>query len=256
MPEETALPAPFRSGYWYESARPLTSLVFVTPLLLFYEAGVLLLGRQAFRNAADIWLRELLDTLGFSQYFLLPIVTGGTLLAWHHITQQPWRICWSACYGMFLESCLFGLTLVLIASWQSSLLASPPPPAAIGTATLQEKLGQLVGFVGAGIYEEVLFRMLLLSGALALLRMAGFSRRDSLIAAVVATSLLFAAAHYRFAFSVGAQHFATQHGEAFGWSSFLFRTLAGGCFSLLFIFRGFGVTAGTHAMYDVFTLVF
>ena len=75
--------------YWQQSRRPLVSLAFVAPLLLIYEAGILWLGPQAMRNGADVWLRQLLDLLGFSQYFLLPLLTVGLLAGWHHVTRQP-----------------------------------------------------------------------------------------------------------------------------------------------------------------------
>src|SRR5262245_22299143 len=55
----------FRGDYWQQSRRPLVSLAFVVPLLLIYEAGILWLGPQAMRNGADVWLRQLLDLLGF-----------------------------------------------------------------------------------------------------------------------------------------------------------------------------------------------
>ena len=53
--------------YWVESRRPLASLVFIAPLLIVYEVGVLLLGVQ---NGADAFMRRLLDLLGFGQHFL------------------------------------------------------------------------------------------------------------------------------------------------------------------------------------------
>ena len=62
--------------------------------------------------------------------------------------------------------------------------------------------------------------------------------------AVVLTSLVFSAAHY-----VGP------HGETFEAFSFAFRFLAGAFFAMLFVYRGFGVAAGTHALYDVFVSV-
>ena len=59
--------------------------------------------------------------------------------------------------------------------------------------------------------------------------------------AVILTSLIFSTAHY-----VGP------HGEAFDAYSFSFRCIAGAFFALLFVYRGFGIAAGTHAMYDIF----
>ena len=58
------------SRYWNETARPLVGLAFVTPMIVAYEGGLVALGPQAMRNGADVWLRQLLEWLGFSQYFL------------------------------------------------------------------------------------------------------------------------------------------------------------------------------------------
>jgi membrane protease YdiL (CAAX protease family) len=257
MPETTSnKPSTPKTGYWYDSARPLAGLVFVAPMLLFYEIGVLLLDHQAIRNAADVWLREALDMLGFSQYFLLPMLTCGLLLAWHHMARQPWRVNWSVMYGMILESLVFGFLLVLIAGWQRSLFSAAIPPCASSAGGVRDFLGLAVGYVGAGIYEEVLFRLILLSAAYGLLRMCGFARRYAVAIGVIATSLLFSAAHYQFDITFASYNFATNYGDAFKWSSFFFRFMAGVFFSLLFLFRGFGVAAGSHAMYDLFTLLF
>jgi membrane protease YdiL (CAAX protease family) len=48
----------------------------------------------------------------------------------------------------------------------------------------------------------------------------------------------------------GAHHLGTL-GEPFQWYAFLFRTMAGAFFAALFIYRGFGIAAGTHAAYDM-----
>jgi membrane protease YdiL (CAAX protease family) len=251
-----AVAAQAKSGYWHESARPLAGLVFVAPLLLTYEAGVLWLGPDAIRNAADVWLRGLLDLLGFTQYFLLPIVTCGLLLAWHYLAQQPWRLNWGVLYGMLLESLVFGFMLVLVAGWQGRLFAGGLAACAADAADGGEPLAAVViAYLGAGIYEEVFFRLLLLSGAASVCRWAGLSWRASWVTGALATSLLFAAAHYRLDVTLLGWHFATGHGEIFAWSTFVFRLLAGLTFSALFVLRGFGVTVGTHAAYDLFTLI-
>src|SRR3712207_2961655 len=81
---------PIRTGYWWASRRPLSSLVFVLPLLVVYELGVLALGPSAIRNGADVWLRQLLDLVGLPHYFLLPALTVGLLLVWQHLNRDPW----------------------------------------------------------------------------------------------------------------------------------------------------------------------
>jgi hypothetical protein len=58
---------------------------------------------------------------------------------------------------------------------------------------------------------------------------------------VLLTSAIFSAAHY-----VGP------HGDLLDAFSFLFRFTAGAFFAVLFVFRGFGIAAGTHALYDIF----
>jgi membrane protease YdiL (CAAX protease family) len=234
----------------------LASLAFAAPLLLAYEIGVLLLGPQAIRNAADVWMRRILDLLGLTQYFVLPLATCGLLLAWHHLVRQPWRFRWSVLYGMLLESLVFGFVLVLIAGWQSRLFTGGQPAcAAVETESGRALAATVVAYLGAGIYEEVLFRLMLLPAAAWACRLAGRSWRAGWVTGAVATSLLFAVVHYHWDFTLLGWHFSTAPGEIFAWSSFWFRTLAGAAFSALFLLRGFGVTAGTHAAYDLFTLL-
>jgi membrane protease YdiL (CAAX protease family) len=75
------------------------------------------------------------------------------------------------------------------------------------------------------------------------------------VSAVIVVSLIFSAAHYQIDLIVAGHHVTTTFGEKFAFSSFVFRFLAGVTFSTLFLLRGFGVTVGTHAMYDLFTLL-
>ena len=98
----------------------------------------------------------------------------------------------------------------------------------------------LVAYLGAGIYEETLFRLLCLPLLWAVGWGLGMSRGWSLAVAMALTSCLFSAAH----------HWGP-HGEPFSWYCFGFRTAAGLCFAGIFLFRGFGIAAGTHALYDI-----
>ena len=48
-----------------------------------------------------------------------------------------------------------------------------------------------------------------------------------------------------------AFHYVGPYGDPLTLPSFTFRTVAGVLFSGLFVTRGFGITAWTHALYDV-----
>lgn len=217
------------------SRTPLTSLVFTLPLVLAYEGGVLLLGRGAPRNGADVWLRQALDALGFGAYFLLPTLTLLGLLAWHHVEHDRWHFSPGVLLGMAGESLLWALLLVALARVQERLW-----PLAVAVAGWEDVATRLVGYCGAGLYEEVLFRLLMLPAAAWGLRRLGVSRGAALAGAVLLTSTLFSAAHY-----VGPL------GDVFEPYSFTFRVIAGIFFALVFLGRGFGIAAGTHALYDM-----
>jgi len=232
-PTETARKT-LQETYWTLSRAPLESLVFSLPLVMAYEGGVLLLGRGTPRNGAEVWLRQLLDGLGFGSYFLLPLLTTLGLLAWHHVEHDRWRFQPRVLVGMAIESIVLAVVLLGLARMQERLwpLSATDPGRGV--------FARLVGYCGAGLYEEVLFRLLLLPVVVQGLRWLGLASGMAILAGILSTSLLFSAAHY-----VGPL------GDAFDFYSFTFRTLAGCFFAMLFAIRGFGITAGTHAAYDM-----
>lgn len=246
---ESATPG---AEYCAVSRRPLVSLAFVAPLLAVYETGVLALGPKAVRNGVDVWLRGLLEWLDFGNYFLLPVLVVGILLGWHHTTRQPWRVPRGVLWGMAAECvvlafCLRGLSHLAAIGLHACLgSVFGEPQAAALSPEASASLARMIGFLGAGVYEELLFRLILLSGAVWAARRAGLGDATALAAAVVAISAVFAAAHY-----VGP------YGEAILWRDFgfwyglIFRFLAGVFFSVLFAVRGFGIAAGAHAGYDI-----
>jgi len=227
-------------GYWAESRRPWASLVFIAPFLMTYEAGLLLLGPHAVRNGAEAWLRSLLEGLGFGEYFLLPALTVVILLAWHHTTRQPWRLRPGLFWGMAGECVLLAFFLLLVFHVQRGLSQATGLTAALSAGGPVEQFGAMVGFLGAGIYEELLFRLMLLCGLIWLLGWMRVEPGPRRLSAVVASSLLFAAAHY-----IGP------YGYPLTGFSFLFRFVAGAFFAILFLYRGFGIAAGAHAGYDI-----
>jgi membrane protease YdiL (CAAX protease family) len=104
---------------------------------------------------------------------------------------------------------------------------------------------QLMISLGAGIYEELLFRVLLVSGmAWLMTRIFHWRATAGGIFAVVIGALIFSAFHYM-----------GPYGDDLQLASFTFRAVAGVLFSGLYLLRGFGITAWTHALYDVFLAV-
>ena len=132
-------------AYARESARPLVSMAFIAPLLALYELAGVVLGPHALRNGADTWLRRVLESIGFGQYFLLPILTCGILFAWHHLRRDSWRLQGSVLTTMLLESTLLAFTLFALAHIQRALFA--PVTAAITSASLIPAASSVMGSV-------------------------------------------------------------------------------------------------------------
>jgi hypothetical protein len=108
-----------------------------------------------------------------------------------------------------------------------------------------DSLGRLTVSLGAGLYEELLFRVLLVTGLQAIAaRLFGARPAIAGAFAIGTSALIFSAFHY-----IGP------YGDPFTLTSFTFRAIAGLWFSALYVARGFGITAWTHALYDVWLLV-
>ena len=105
-------------------------------------------------------------------------------------------------------------------------------------------LERLTLSIGAGLYEELLFRVVIVALLANGFRLLGIGRVPAGIVATVLGALLFSAFHY-----IGPL------GERLELQSFVFRAIAGLAFSALYLVRGFGITAWTHALYDVAVLL-
>ncbi len=105
------------SDYWDEARTPLSSLLFLLPLIAIYELGVLAMGQDqpdALRNGADFWMRSLLTRAGAEQV-LLPVIVIGLLLGWHLLRKirgafgwKPSLECWLKVFCLLLCLWLWG----------------------------------------------------------------------------------------------------------------------------------------------------
>ncbi len=225
-------------SYWYQTRRPLTSLAFVAPILLAYEGGMAWLPEgEVARAGADAWLRQGLGSTGLANRGLVPLMLVLGLLGWHACDSRDWRFRPATLVGMVVESLALAVALIGLGHLVDRALdrLEPTTPLAVGLP-----MATLVGYLGAGLYEEALFRLALIPPLFWTCRILQAPGPLAGTVAVTASALAFSMAHH-----------AGSPGEVFTWFAFLFRWTAGVFFAWVFVRRGFGVAVGTHTVYDI-----
>lgn len=226
------------------------SLLFAVPLLLLYEAGAAWLahdGGPALRNGADVMLRTLLAAGGLhgTLAFTGALLAGALLLVGLERRRRRVPVRARVFAGMLAESVAYALLLGAVVGsatyWLLEGVAKVRLAVEAGPVAELPLLHGLVLSLGAGIYEELVFRVLLVGGLVAVFVAGGLARAQAGVFAALLAALAFSAFHY-----VGP------YADAWALPSFVFRFLAGLVFSGLYLLRGFGIAAWTHALYDVF----
>lgn len=229
-------------SYAMRSQEPLHAMVFLLPLLVVYEVGAWRYANTASqqRLAARHWLQEFLGMFGAVGEYLPGLLVVVVLLAMHFSTRRRWRFSAGLYAGMGIESLLWALPLILLGMVGSPraamlLLAAadvPPDP-------WQAKM---VLAIGAGIYEELVFRMMLIALVhFVAADLLGFKSANAGIAAMVISAVLFAVSHFH-------------AGNPFTPAAFAFYLLAGFYFACIYLWRGFGIVVAVHALYDVLVI--
>ncbi len=194
------------------------------------------------RNGADVLLKQLFVGLG-GRYglavFGLLLVGGGAALIGRDIRRSGGI---RPRYFVFMaaESIAYGLVFGIVAGTLTGLLL---PRLAHRARRALGLPAQVMVSLGAGIYEELVFRVLLVSGLMLIAQRRASAGRGR---APACSRCSWALSSSRPSTMSGA------YGERFALGSFTFRAIAGLLFSALYLLRGFGITAWTHALYDVF----
>jgi membrane protease YdiL (CAAX protease family) len=218
-------------GYFRRSESPLHSLAFVLPMMILFEIAT------SFHPSSPIAFRLLqvfFKQLGATGRFIPALSLVGILLSWHIARKDSWRVRIETLWGMSVESWMLCLPLVTLgiafARWNIHV------PLYGRTEALRD---ETILSVGAGVYEELVFRLMLMTAIMLLTAdVLRLPKAWSNLLMVASSAVLFSLYHY-----LGA--------EAFQWRSFAFRAVAGIYFSVLFLTRGFGITAGCHVAYDI-----
>lgn len=244
---KTAPPPRLPAGhYWQASKMPLQSLVFLLPILLVYELGMWYYASKAGAGVARyIYARSLLEDFfelfDITGYYLPGLLVVVVLLTQHILQKDKWQVRISTCVWMSAESLalafpLFVFAMVLAKMHMAMVLQAPQ-------LTDTHWTEQLVHSLGAGIYEELLFRLILI----ALLHMVfvdglHLPKKTANLGIILTSAILFALYHF-------------SDNNPFDWQKCFFYTGAGIYFAGIYVARGFGMVAGTHAMYDVLVVL-
>ncbi|MFQ6678050.1 MAG: type II CAAX prenyl endopeptidase Rce1 family protein [Fidelibacterota bacterium] len=229
------------STYWSETHSPLYSFIFTMPLFVLYEIGTIFLSAEdivVLRNGADVLMKQVLGLFGiFGVYGFSASFMVGFTIAFLRQKKSLKTLVVKGEYllTMFFECIIYSAILFVLLGFFQTLLMSPPSKGI---------LQQVVLSLGAGIYEEFVFRVILITGIASIL---GFifqwHRQARYTGAVVLAAAVFS-----------LFHFVGNFGDLFSIELFFIRFIAGIILGIIYAARGFGIAAYSHAFYDLIVL--
>jgi hypothetical protein len=273
-------------SYLERTSRPIYAIGFLLPLIVFYEFGTILINTDILRRywqgrvVAFSWLQRSLEYVGFGSklaWAATPLAVVLILIGLQLASRKRWRF-WLGDVGpMIVECILLAVPLIVLGLFLNSPPQSQADAVSFSGASQQvhlaaavdcssstddfsplatennaagpgiKLLADVVTGIGAGIYEELVFRLILICLLMLLFQdVLRLGHGNAVIASVLVSAALFSAYHHVDFFS--GQFYQR---DPFNWTEFGFRTIAGVYFAVLFAIRGFAITAGTHAFYDV-----
>jgi Type II CAAX prenyl endopeptidase Rce1-like len=216
------------------------SLLLVFPLFLAYEVGVMF---SPTVNGVDFVTRWVFAAVGYDrEWFLLVhliLAVGFLALLIYLRSRRTFRL--RVFPPMLVESALYAVAMgTVIAVLMERVLGL----GAAADLSLGARGQAVVMSLGAGVHEELVFRLGLMGGGTAALLLLGLGRGPSIAVALLVSAALFSAAHH-----------AGPLGEPFDRSVFVYRALAGVVFGLVFHFRSLAHAVYTHFLYDLYVLL-
>jgi len=225
---------------------PWSDLVLTLPMFIGYHLGVIFL---PIRNAADIVTRELVALAGHDRaaYGGLTLAIGLAYVVVLGLAGRGHALRWQRFVLIAFEGIAYAVVVRLVASYVVGRVFLGPEP--LGSSEMGPFSGVVMS-LGAGFYEELLFRVALFGGGLRVVTLfypltTAVRRAVVPIGWALATSAAFSAWHY-----LGPL------GDPFEAQSFIFRWVCGLVFVAIYALRGFAPVVWTHAVYDLWVLVF
>jgi membrane protease YdiL (CAAX protease family) len=239
--------------------------VFLLGFLVVFMAGTLFtqpntlsqsLAEPQVRVVAFLWVQDLMQYIGFSSRTALlvtPLVVVVILLALQFTSKTAWKVQMGDLVLMFFECILLSVPLIVLSLLlnKSSAVANAAFLAGQDETARNVLWVDIITGIGAGIFEELIFRLVFICLLMLIFQdIFGVEKKLAVILSVLISALMFSV-HHHIIFAKG--HF--YYGDAFTIGKFVFRTMAGGYFAVLYAVRGFGIAAGTHALYNVIAAI-
>jgi len=227
------------NSYFSNSKNILVSLIFISPFILIYELICFFYfhgSNYQIRNSADVIIRDFFTIFGSFSDELYSITLFAILLVIYFVNKSSnnfFLIKYKYLLLMFIEGIVFGLLLLLLLNDISVLYISE-------NLYQSNLLLNLYLCIGAGIWEEILFRLLLFSSLYKILK-TFLKEQDvfPLFLSILVSSIIFSLFHY-----IGT------NADIFDFNTFTIRMLGGFFLSLLYHYRGFGISVISHISYD------
>lgn len=253
-------------SYFDRTSRPIYALTFLLGFLVLYEIGTIIISPEIFseslsamqiRVVSFIWLQNLVKLLGFSSraaWLATPLIVVIILIALQITSKKSWKIRFGDFIPMTIECIIMAIPLIALSMLLNRHIATGAAVTSC-SAVVENSSPQwfidIVTGIGAGIYEELIFRLILICLLMLFFQdFLKFTHKNAIIFSVLISAALFSAHHHIF-YLDGSFETA----EAFTAAKFVFRTVAGIYFAAIFALRGFGIVAGAHAFYDIIAAV-
>lgn len=224
----------------------LYSYLISLPLLLLYEVLIFIAqpdSNEVVRISVDVWIKTLFSQFGHDVMSITLIFVGllGIFILYRERHKLD-TLKTSYFLYMLVEASVYAFLLALIISQTvSSLLQIVQMNPTDSLTTLQK----LALSLGAGLYEELFFRVILVSALIYVFNLLIKTKWAAITTAVLLAAFLFSLVHY-----IGDM------GDTFTTGSFLFRFLFGLALNGIYVWRGFGMAAWTHALYDIMVIAY
>ena len=241
MSEPEKKPAEERPGFFVKASDAWSDLVLTLPIFILYHLGVVLL---PVRNAADVVTSELIALADNNMvaYAGLTLLIGGVFVGVLVMLGRGKALEWDRFALLAVESTIYAVAMRFVAGWVVGKLALAGSPLGGGFT------GAVMS-AGAGLYEEIAFRVILFGLGLRVLSLM-FPMIDPVRPRLLAVGwALVAAAVF------SGWHYVGAYGDPFELRSFVFRWTCGVVFTVIYRFRGFAPAVWTHTLYDVWVLV-